>query len=86
MRRKEMAHLLIWTALAVAALVVLVGCGGAAPPNSGGTPGVVPPCVGAGCEPRDVSGIALFSGPANGAGYGPRPTPSVEDVLKQGLR
>ncbi len=46
----------------------------------------MPPCVGAGCAPRDVSGIALFSGPASGAGYEPGPTPSVEDVLEQGLR
>ena len=45
-----------------------------------------PPCVGGGCEPRDVSGIGLLAGPFNGAGYKPGPAPSVEDVLEQGLR
>ena len=84
MHRRETAHLLIFAALAVAALALLVGCGGAAPP--GGGESIVPPCVGAGCEPRDVSGITLFSAPSNGAGYGSRPAPSVEDVMEQGLR
>ena len=46
MHRRETAHLLIWTALAVAALAVLVGCGGGESD--------VAPCVG-GCqgEPPD---------------------------------
>ena len=45
------------------------------------------PCTDDHCNPRDVSGIDLFSSrPGSGAAYSIGPTATVEEVLEKGLR
>ena len=86
MNGSKTAQLFVCAALVVAALVLLVACDRAGGPNDGDGERAAAPCAGAGCEPRDVSGMALFSAPSGGAGYEPEETASVEDALEKGLR
>ena len=85
MNGSKTAQLFVCAALAVVALVLLVACDQAAPPSDGDGARAAAPCVSAGCQPRDVGGIALLSAPSGGPGYEPAETASVEDVLEKGL-
>ena len=71
----------------VTILLVGVGCSGE---NEGQTRSleIAGPCVEGDCEPRDVSGLDLFSGSlgSNAVAFGESLSATVEEVLEKGLR
>ena len=77
-RQTGMAIALLALALTVSVVVIMVG-------RDSAPAGVAAPCEGGACEPRDVSGLALFSTLSGGAAYEPENTAGVEDVLEKGL-
>ena len=72
--------------IVAAALVLFLAYSLTLAPREGDSEGTALPCAHADCEPRDLGGLTLVSGQSSGAPYGSAETPSLEDVLEQGLQ